>query len=232
VSEWSEWFVYRVDGAPIGPLSTKDIAEAILAGKLPPDVWVAAPNVPLSQSRWLRATEVPVIAASLEGMPTRRRSESGMRMISPAPPGVVEEDPDATKIVTGPMRPYESLLSSHPITSSTPPRKLDATLKSSQKGGTQLLPPIGSKPVTEQDPVIDLDKEVGTAPEEPIPETERNSPARGPDGFPLPAFPMPAPTPTPTPPSPSRTPPSYYRGGETLESPGQERSPKKRSSSA
>lgn len=204
-------------------MSTKDVAEAILTGKLPPDVWVAAPNVPIAQARWLRATGVPVIAALLEGIPTRRRkvSESGMRMIAVP----FDEDPDATKIVEGPLAPSASSpISSHPITSSTPPKKFDATLESGpgrpDKGGTEVLAPIGiaaaKGAVTEQ----------VTSPEEAIPETERTSPMRGPDGFPLPAFPLPEPTPTPTP-TPS---PSYYRGGETLESPGQERTPKKRSS--
>ncbi len=80
----SSWFVYRVDGPPIGPVSTKDVAEAILTGKLPPDIWVTAP----SGSRWLRATDVPVIAALVEGLPTRRHRDSGMRVIPPAVPEV------------------------------------------------------------------------------------------------------------------------------------------------
>jgi len=222
VSEWSEWFVYSPDGPPIGPLSTKDIAEAILTGKLPPDVWVAAPNVPLTQARWLRARAVPVIAQLLEGVPTRRHRESGMQMISPAPPGV-DEDPDITKLISTPRRDYA---------------KFDETLKSEPRGaggGTALLPPI-SKPETEPEPVIVLDS---TDEPQIAPVTERSYPElggnerRGPDGFPLPHFPLPPSPLTPTPPpTPTPSPPSYYRGGETLESPGQERPPKRRTSSA
>jgi hypothetical protein len=78
VSEWSEWLVYRLEGAPLGPLSTKTLAEAILAGTLPQDVWVAAPG----GTKWLRAIDVPVIAALLQGLPTRRPRESGMRMVT------------------------------------------------------------------------------------------------------------------------------------------------------
>jgi hypothetical protein len=81
VSERSEWFVYRVDGPPIGPLSTQAVAEAILGGRLPPDCWVAAPG----GSRWLRAIDVPVIQRIVEGLPTRRRV-SGERMATlPSP---------------------------------------------------------------------------------------------------------------------------------------------------
>jgi hypothetical protein len=69
MSEWSEWFVYRIDGPPTGPMSTKAVAEGILAGRLPPDCWVAAPG----GSRWLRATDVPVIASFIEDVSTRRR---------------------------------------------------------------------------------------------------------------------------------------------------------------
>lgn len=57
-----------MDGAPIGPIPTEDVADAILTGRLPPDTWVSAP----AASKWLRATDVPVIASLLEGLPTRR----------------------------------------------------------------------------------------------------------------------------------------------------------------
>lgn len=69
MSEWSEWFVYQVGGAPLGPLSTRVIVDAMLAGKLPLDVFVAAPG----SMRWLRATEVPVIVRLFDGAPTRRQ---------------------------------------------------------------------------------------------------------------------------------------------------------------
>ncbi|MBX3202456.1 MAG: DUF4339 domain-containing protein [Labilithrix sp.] len=77
MSEWSAWFVYRVDGAPVGPLTTKAVAEAILAGKLPPDCWIAAPG----GTRWLRALDVPVIATLLGGPEARRRA-SGLRAVT------------------------------------------------------------------------------------------------------------------------------------------------------
>ena len=69
VSEWSDWYVYRIDGPPMGPLSAKAVADAILAGTLPPDCWVCAPG----GSRWLRATSVPVIANSVAAGMRRRR---------------------------------------------------------------------------------------------------------------------------------------------------------------
>ena len=47
----ADWYVYQHDGDPLGPWSTDSIADGILAGKLAPDVWVAAPGGP----RWLRA---------------------------------------------------------------------------------------------------------------------------------------------------------------------------------
>ena len=65
----------------MGPLSAKAVAEAILAGTLPPDCWVCAPG----GSRWLCATAVPVIARLIEGIPTRRHA-SGTRLVtSPMP---------------------------------------------------------------------------------------------------------------------------------------------------
>ncbi len=76
MSEWSEWFVYRADCAPLGPLRTVDIADAILAGRLSPDTWIAAPG----SSQWVSAMNVPDIARLVDGMPTRRH-DSGMRVI-------------------------------------------------------------------------------------------------------------------------------------------------------
>ncbi|MDB4933041.1 MAG: hypothetical protein JWP87_13 [Labilithrix sp.] len=82
----ADWYVYEHDGDPLGPWSTDAVANAILAGKLAPDVWVAAPGGP----RWLRALDVPVIARLAEGIPTRPRRDSGLRLI----PGARTSDGD------------------------------------------------------------------------------------------------------------------------------------------
>jgi hypothetical protein len=76
----ADWYVYQHDGEPLGPWSTDSVADAILAGKLAPDVWVAAPGGP----RWLRALDVPVIGRLVEGIPTRPRRDSGLRLIPSA----------------------------------------------------------------------------------------------------------------------------------------------------
>ena len=79
--------MFQHDAGPLGPLSTEAVAEAILAGTLSPDIWVASPG----GQRWVRAMEVPVIASIVEGIPTRpRRIDSGMRLIpgEPLPPTV------------------------------------------------------------------------------------------------------------------------------------------------
>lgn len=74
----ADWYVYQHDADPLGPWSTDTVAEAILAGKLTPDVWVAAPGGP----RWLRALDVPVIGRLVEGVATKpRRRDSGLRLI-------------------------------------------------------------------------------------------------------------------------------------------------------
>jgi hypothetical protein len=73
----AHWYVYQHDGDPLGPWSTDAVATEILAGKLAPDVWVAAPGGP----RWLRALDVPVIGRLVEGLPTRPRRDSGLRLI-------------------------------------------------------------------------------------------------------------------------------------------------------
>jgi hypothetical protein len=73
----ADWYVYQHDGDPLGPWSTDTVANSILAGKLAPDVWVAAPGGP----RWLRALDVPVIGQLVEGIPTRPRRDSGLRFI-------------------------------------------------------------------------------------------------------------------------------------------------------
>jgi hypothetical protein len=82
----ADWYVYQHDGDPLGPWSTDEVANSILAGKLAPDVWVAAPGGP----RWLRALDVPVIGRLVEGIPTRPRRDSGLRLI----PGAFSMDGD------------------------------------------------------------------------------------------------------------------------------------------
>lgn len=80
----ADWYVFQHDGEPLGPWSTATVANAILAGNLAPDVWVAAPGGP----RWLRALDVPVIGQLVEGIPTLPRRDSGLRMI----PGAFTEN--------------------------------------------------------------------------------------------------------------------------------------------
>ncbi len=104
----AHWYVYRENEAPLGPWTTEAIAEAILAGTLSPETWIAAP----AGAKWLRASAVPVIARLLDGQPTRRGVESAAiarapdthRTPPPAapPPGaaVIEVAPAA------PPRPY------------------------------------------------------------------------------------------------------------------------------
>lgn len=113
MSESSEWYVYRIDGPPIGPLSARSVADAILAGSLPPDCWVCAPGGP----RWLRAIAVPVIARLIEGVPTRRRA-SGLRM------------------VTAPMPSSPTVTSAQPL-----PKKLDETIKTTNEPEPSPEPP-------------------------------------------------------------------------------------------
>lgn len=77
----ADWYVYQHDGDPLGPWSTGAIAEGIMAGKLAPDVWVAAPGGP----RWLRALDVPVIGRLVDGIPTKpKRRDSGLRLMPAA----------------------------------------------------------------------------------------------------------------------------------------------------
>lgn len=74
----ADWYVYQHDGDPLGPWPTDAVAEAMLAGKLAPDVLVAAPG----GARWLRALDVPVIARLVDGIATKpRRRDSGLRLI-------------------------------------------------------------------------------------------------------------------------------------------------------
>lgn len=77
----ADWYVYQHDGDPLGPWSTDTIADAILVGKLAPDIWVAAPGGP----RWLRALDVPVIGRLVDGIPTKpKRRDSGLRLMPAA----------------------------------------------------------------------------------------------------------------------------------------------------
>lgn len=73
----ADWFVYQHDGKHLGPLSTEAVADAILTGKLRPDVWVGAPG----GSRWLRALDVPVIAERIDSVPTARPDSGVVRSI-------------------------------------------------------------------------------------------------------------------------------------------------------
>ena len=82
----SDWYVFQLDAAALGPWSTEVVADAILSGNLAPDIWVASPG----GQRWVRALEVPVIASIVQGNPTRpKRFDSGMRSI----PGLLAPDP-------------------------------------------------------------------------------------------------------------------------------------------
>ncbi len=74
----AEWYVFQHDAEYLGPWTTEVVANAILTGKLGPDVWVAAPGGP----RWVRALDVPAIARLIDGLPTRhRRRDSGLRLM-------------------------------------------------------------------------------------------------------------------------------------------------------
>ncbi len=89
----ADWYVYQHDADPVGPWSTEKVADAILAGKLAPDVWVAAPGGP----RWLRALDVPVIARLVDGIPTTpRRRDSGLRFMPRVHAAAPESDPAPT----------------------------------------------------------------------------------------------------------------------------------------
>ncbi len=194
--------MYRVGGAPIGPLTTAAVAEAILAGQLPPDCWVAAPG----GSRWLRAVDVPVIARVIEGLPTRRRA-SGMRMAtapmptSPSPmarkldetvddgrAGSVDGGDDDETVVDGRRVPSEL--------------------------GNDGEPLAGARRRSDGETACERGRPL-SVPEPSPPPTVRSVDPRGPDGFPLP------------PPSSSPPPPRGYRDAETLESPFED-SPRRR----
>ena len=59
----ADWYVYQPDGPPLGPFSTELIAGGIASGRISRQVWIGAPGGP----RWLRAIDIPVIAALLSG---------------------------------------------------------------------------------------------------------------------------------------------------------------------
>jgi hypothetical protein len=96
------WFISRPDGPPDGPLSTEQIAEAILAGTYPPDVYVAAPG----GTKWLRALDVPNIARLIQGAPTRprRKLDDTERVVTLEPPPLTEKDPAAPSSSSPPPR--------------------------------------------------------------------------------------------------------------------------------
>jgi hypothetical protein len=75
----ADWYVYQHDAAPLGPLSTELLADAILNGRLSPETWVAAPGGP----RWIRALDVPVIADLVRKLPSTPppRRDSGLRLM-------------------------------------------------------------------------------------------------------------------------------------------------------
>jgi len=87
----ADWYVFQHDDPALGPWSTEDVADAILSGSLAPDVWVAAPG----GDRWVRALDIPVIAQRIEGVPTRPRRDSGLRIM----PGVYQQNPHMASTV-------------------------------------------------------------------------------------------------------------------------------------
>lgn len=76
----AEWYVYHHDGESLGPWTTEAIADAIRAGKLTREVWIAPPGGP----RWLRAVDVPRIARLIASL-DRPKRESGLRLVPGAP---------------------------------------------------------------------------------------------------------------------------------------------------
>ncbi len=117
----ADWYVYQHDGDPLGPWSTDSVAESILAGKLAPDVWVAAPGGP----RWLRALDVPVIGRLVDGIPTKPRRDSGLRFM----PLAYRDHPSGTSLgdgANGAQLPAETMASpsSAPATIRTPDETL------------------------------------------------------------------------------------------------------------
>jgi len=109
----ADWYVYQHDGDPLGPWSTDTVAEAILAGRLAPDVWVAAPGGP----RWLRALDVPVIGRLVDGIPTKPRRDSGLRIM----PHAYRDQPSTASVADAAQAPEGAIsASSAPATIRTP----------------------------------------------------------------------------------------------------------------
>jgi hypothetical protein len=133
----ADWYVYQHDGDPLGPWSTDTIADAILAGKLAPDVWVAAPGGP----RWLRALDVPVIGRLVDGIPTKpRRRDSGLRLI----PAAYRTDSELSAIISS-----NAPLQTAPMTARSP---ADQTAKMSawlQEASGDELVVVADDPPTE-----------------------------------------------------------------------------------
>lgn len=74
----ADWYVYQHDAAPLGPISTELLSDAILAGRISPESWVAAPGGP----KWIRALDVPVIARVVNSVSLApRRRDSGLRFV-------------------------------------------------------------------------------------------------------------------------------------------------------
>lgn len=95
----AHWYVYRGGEGPLGPWTTEVIAEGILTGTLAPDAWVAAPG----GAKWLRASEVPVIARLLDGQPTRRGGGAAVLPDTHRTPAAPV--PREVEIIVAPSRP-------------------------------------------------------------------------------------------------------------------------------
>jgi hypothetical protein len=160
-SRLAVWYVYRHEAQHLGPLSTEDVAEAILAGRLAPDVWVAAPGGP----RWLRALDVPVISQLIDGLPTRKRGarrDSGLRIV----PGIHASTPAGLPQFgsTVMMVNEEELVEVIEI-------------PSTRRHGTPEVPDAPPTEPSAFDPFTTDPAEYGSTP---------TGEKRGPDGFPLP----------------------------------------------
>jgi hypothetical protein len=92
------------------------VAQAILDGRLTPDVWVGVPGGP----RWLRALDVPFIARLVEGVPTKpRRRDSGLRVM----PGAHAREPADAAFYAGTVmmvKDDEIVSSDEPVTIPNP----------------------------------------------------------------------------------------------------------------
>lgn len=135
------WFVFRPDGAHLGPWSSERVASAILRGEIPENIWLAPARADNTRARWLCALDVPVIVTLVRGtpIPTSKR-ESGMRAIANASPAeeevtlpsarradleriAIEDDGSTETMLTRPVDPRlwtdESLADTYP--SARPP---------------------------------------------------------------------------------------------------------------